>query len=132
MRSLSVFPELRFYGNGFSDFTIRLLQAFQGEEFSPAQWRALFRHVNVNGTGMTYLENLRDAIVNDGQVNSDTQQVIRAMIGRLRGIYTDAQHSGAQPIDLDTFFQMVTVRNVAQPKTVYRLSKLCGILCFPE
>ncbi len=122
VHSLRCFPELRFYGNGFSDFTIRLLQAFQGEAFSPAQWRALFRHVNQDGIGMDYLANLRDAIENDAQVHNETKPVIRAMIGRLRGIYTDAQHSGSHPLDLEQFFRMVAVRQSALPQTVYRLS----------
>jgi DNA helicase HerA-like ATPase len=122
VRSLRCFPELKFYGNGFSDFTIRLLQAFQGEAFSPAQWRALFRHVGQNGTGMDYLANVRDAVENDAQVHGDTKPVIRAMMGRLRGIYTDALTSGSQSLDLDEFFRMVAVRTDALPQTVYRLS----------
>ena len=122
VQNLSCFPELRFYGNGFSDFTIRLLQAYQGEAFSPAQWRALWRGVNQDGTGMTYLENLRNFIDNNPQVRDDTKEALRSMIGRLRAIYSDALRSGAQAIDLDSFFHNVAVRNGAQPQTVYRLS----------
>ena len=71
---------------------------------------------------MTYLENLRNFIDNNPQVRDDTKEALRSMIGRLRAIYSDALRSGAQAIDLDSFFHNVAVRNGAQPQTVYRLS----------
>ncbi len=123
-----VFPELRFYGNGFQDFTIQLLAALQGEQFSPAQWRWLRQLINQPGQGITYLQNLLRAT---SQVtNTDTQAVLQQRFNGLQAIYNETLHSGVQPLDLSTFFDDVANRTIDQQtgneralsENVFRLS----------
>lgn len=116
------FPELRYYGPAFEDFSIVLLQAFQGEEFTAAQWRCLNQHISQQGNGIQFLQNLFRAVRNDGTVHDATKD---ALLGKLNGIqakYRDASQSGAQALDLETFFRRVCVRDQASPKSVFRLS----------
>lgn len=121
MISLRVFPELRFYGNDFTDFSISILQAFQGEAFSSAQWRCLSQCIDKPGTGISFLQNLWRAVAVT-EAHQDTKDVLRQMINRIQGIYRDAQKTGASPIDFETLFQEVADKNTAKPQAVYRLS----------
>ena len=63
--SFRSFPELKFYGTNFEDFSISLLAAFQGEAFTSAQWRWLRANINQRGRGIQYLQNLWRAVHND-------------------------------------------------------------------
>lgn len=117
-----VFPELRFYGNNFQDFSIILLQAFQGEEFTSAQWRWLRANINQQGNGIAYLQNLWRAVHNDRTLRDDTRQVLEQKFNGLQAIYTDACRTGVQPLDLGNFFRQVADRTNGNPQTVYRLS----------
>ncbi len=120
--SLRNFPELKFYGDGFQDFSIILLQAFQGEKFSAAQWRWLNTNIGQPGTGLAYLRNLRNAVTNDQGLRDDTRVALQQMFNGLQRIYTDAMNTGAQPVDLGTFFKRVANKAIGDPQTVYRLS----------
>jgi len=120
--SLRAFPELRYYGSNFEDFTITLLQAFQGEEFSSAQWRCLRTNINRQGTGIPYLQNLWRAVGSDQEARDDTREVLQQKLNGLRRIYTDATNSGAQPLDLQSFFRRVADRVNGGAESVYRLS----------
>ncbi len=120
--SLRNFPELKFYGNGFQDFSIILLQAFQGEMFSPAQWRWLGTNMGQPGTGISYLRNLWRAAGNDQTLRDDTRVALQQMFNSVQRVYTDALNSGAQPLNLEAFFQQVASRTNSNPQTVYRLS----------
>lgn len=131
VQSLRAFPELRSYGNNFQDFTISLLQAFQGEQFSSAQWRALRQHINQRGVGIQYLRNLYMAIHDDTTIRVETRDVLQQMVNGLQAIYHDATVNGqVQPLDIQTFFRQVADRTTnpetnepfAAPQTVYRLS----------
>jgi hypothetical protein len=120
--SFRSFPELRFYGNNFEDFCIVLLEAFQGEEFTSAQWRWLRANIGQQGTGIDYLRNLWRTVHNDRNIRDDTRQVLEQRFNGLQAIYRDAMNTGAQPLDLESFFQQVVDRDVSNPQTVYRLS----------
>lgn len=120
--SFRSFPELRFYGDRFQDFSIILLQAFQGEKFSAAQWRWLNTNIQQRGTGITYLRNLFNAVSNDRDLRDDTRGALQQMFNGLQRIYTDATNSGAQPLDLETFFKQVANKTNGNPQIVYRLS----------
>lgn len=122
MVSFRAFPELRFYGNNFQDFTIILLQAFQGESFSAAQWRCLRQNVNQPDRGIQYLRNLWRAVGNDHSAQDSTRDVLRQMINGLQAIYQDAINGGARPLDLESFFQQVATRQSDSHQAVYRLS----------
>lgn len=123
------FPELRFYGDGFEDFTIVLLQTFRGEAYTSAQWRWLRGHINQSGTGISYLQNLWRAVQNDpslrdrqnNSVNS-TGSVLQQSFNLLQTIYRDTQRTGASPLDLEDLFGQVADRNTAIPQSVFRLS----------
>lgn len=56
--SLRRFPELKFYGTNFEDFSIHLLEAFLGETFTSAQWRWMRENIGQPGAGRQYLTNL--------------------------------------------------------------------------
>ncbi len=120
------FPEPRFYGNNFEDFTIVLLQALQGEAYSAAQWRWLRGNVNQPGTGIQYLRNLWQAAdaarQNATQEQRSTLNVLSASFNNLQAIYRDALMAGAQALDLGAFFRQVADRANGNPQTVYRLS----------
>jgi hypothetical protein len=120
--SLRNFPELKFYGNGFQDFSIILLQAFQGEKFSAAQWRWLNTNIEQRASGITYLRNLWNAVSSDRDLRDDTRGALQQMFNGLQRIYTDALNSGAQPLDLETFFKRVANKTNGDPQAVYRLS----------
>jgi hypothetical protein len=120
--SFRSFPELRFYGNNFEDFSIILLEAFQGEAFSPAQWRCLRANINQTGMGIPFLRNLWRAVGNDQNARQETRDVLQQMINGLQAIYTDAINSGAQPLNIEEFFRRVADRANGDPQTVYRLS----------
>jgi hypothetical protein len=116
------FPQLRFYGPGFEDFSIVLLQAFQGEEFSAAQWRYLSRHISQQGAGMDYLRNLSNAISADHSIHKETKPVLLGKLTSIQTKYNDASQSGAQALDLEVLFRKVCVRQQESRKTVFRLS----------
>jgi hypothetical protein len=126
--SKSAFPELKFYGQGFEDFTIILLQSFQGEVYSSAQWRWLRTNINQAGQGVDYLKNLWRASNNDrnlkdgnGRINS-TGSVLQQSFNGLQAIYNDALQTGAQPLDFEAFFRSVSDRNTCSTESVHRLS----------
>lgn len=132
--NLRAFPELRYYGTGFEDFTISLLQAFQGEYYSSPQWRWLRQFINQPGTGVAYLQNLRTAAQNArrdaNQQQLSSLDVLQQSFNNLQAIYQDAINAGAQPLDFQVFFRQVADRTVntqtnqlySTPQTVYRLS----------
>lgn len=118
------FPELRFYGNDFVAFSINLLEAFQGEDFSDAQKRWLRNNIDQQGTGISYLRNLWTAVRNDRNLRDETKTVLQQKFNALQAIYNDAIKSSSQPLDLENFFLQVADRNTQRslPQTVYRLS----------
>lgn len=119
---LRCFPELKFYGPNFEDFTIVLMEAFQDEKFSSAQWRCLRQYVNQPGTGIQYLRSLWTAVSNDRAAHQATREALLGMINGIQAIYRDAASSGASALDLERFFRQVADRQNATPETVYRLS----------
>ena len=113
---------MEFYGDNFRDFSIILLQAFQGEFFSSAQWRCLSANINQQGIGIRYLQNLYRAVASDQNARPETREVLQQMLNRLQAVYNDATGAGAQPLDFEDFFQRVADRTNGNPQTVYRLS----------
>jgi DNA helicase HerA-like ATPase len=122
VRAFRCFPELKFYGDGFQDFTIMLLQAFQGEAFTSAQWRWLVANIEQAGTGINYLQNLWRAANSDRDLREDTKEVLKQRFNSAQRIYKDALSSGTQPLDFEAFFRQVADRANGDPQTVYRLS----------
>jgi hypothetical protein len=120
--SLRAFPELRYYGDTLEDFSIVLLQAFQGEEFSSAQWRCLLQNIRQAGKGSTYLQNLSRSVRDDSTARQDTRDVLQQMLNGLQRIYRDALNAGAQALDFEQFFQQVADKAQGKPQNVYRLS----------
>src|SRR5437868_4070877 len=76
-------------------YPIALLQAFQGEAFSAAQWRCLRQNVKQMGTGIVYLRRLWTAVGSDQNARQDTRDVLQQMLNGLQAIYNDAQKTGA-------------------------------------
>ncbi|MDJ0714464.1 MAG: ATP-binding protein [Prochloraceae cyanobacterium] len=121
--SKSSFPELKYYGDDFQDFSINLLEAFQGEQFSDAQLRWLRGNINQRGVGIQYLNNLQNALNNNPPPGrGGTREAIEQKLQGLINIYNDARRTNARSIDLELFFQCIADRAKAIPQTVYRLS----------
>lgn len=119
----SVFPEIKFYGNDFVDFSINLLASFLDEEFTVAQRRGLIDKIDIPElTGIQYLKRLWTNVHNDQTIDTRSKPVLEQKINSLQAIYSDALRSGSQAINLDTFFSQVVERRTAHPQTVYRLS----------
>lgn len=121
MRTLRVFPELKFYGSGFADFSINLLQAFQGEAFTSAQWRCLSDCIRQSGKGIAFLRSLQSAVENS-VASEATKEVLVQRIRGLQSIYNDSVGTGAKPLDLEYLFQKVADKAQSYPQNVYRLS----------
>jgi hypothetical protein len=123
---LRSFPEVRFYGAGYEDFSIVLLQAIQGEEYSSAQWRWLRQNINQSGKGIAYLRNLWTAAQQmrqtAGQQQQGTFDVLQQSFNNLQAIYNDAQSSGAIALDLEEFAKKIAYQSDADRQSVYRLS----------
>jgi uncharacterized protein len=117
----TVFPEIRYYGTIGADFTINLLEAFQGEQFSAAQWRWLRQIINQQGTGIQYLRDLWRAAQNTITTN-ETRDVIQQKINGLQAIYQDASRTGARPLDFEQFFTRVADRQNGRAQTIHRIS----------
>lgn len=117
------FPELKFYGEGFEDFTIILLQAFRGEAYTPAQWRGLRSNISRGqGVGVVYLQSLRDLIQQDRGIDSRTKPVLDSSLVFIETIYREIQRVGSSPLDLEELFRQVANRETANPESVFRLS----------
>jgi hypothetical protein len=118
------FPEIRFYGNNYRDFTIILLQAFQNEKFTSAQWRWLRQNINQPGLGLAYLQALDARVLNDitnQNVRQDTGDAIHQKLQGLMAIYNDALSTGATPLDFENFFNAMANRTTGQSQNVTRL-----------
>jgi hypothetical protein len=83
----------------------------------------------VQGSGIQYLRNLWTAVQADRVAQQVTRDALLGMINGLQAIYNDAAATGAQALDLETFFQQVAERSRdgglpprSRPETVYRLS----------
>jgi len=116
-----VFPELRYYAAIRPDFTINLIKAFQGEEFTSAQWRWLRANVNQPDSGIQYLDNILNLLRPTGDPR-DTQTVLDQKFRGLRASYQETVDSGATPLDLQVFFKEVASKKEGLPHSVYRLS----------
>jgi DNA helicase HerA-like ATPase len=116
----TVFPEIKYYDSIGTDFTIRLLEAMQGEAFSPAQWGWLRRAVSRDGVGDQYLDSLEQAA---GAIQDDkTKAAMERKIRTLKAVYRDAKNSGLKPLNFQAFFKDVASIKEGTPETIHRLS----------
>jgi DNA helicase HerA-like ATPase len=119
--SRNFFPQLKFYGNGFEDYTVHIFEGFLGEPFTAAQWRWLRDNISTAGTGTAYINNLISILNVDTQVNDATRDALRQKLQGLRAIFLDAQRN-SNPIEIDVLFNGIAVRASAADSTVYRFS----------
>jgi len=117
------FPELRNYAPVSQDYTINLLAAFQGEEFTPAQWRALLPIVGQPGKGVDFLDNLFTAVGSTVR-NQDTLAALQQKIRAIKRVYEDTKGAGAQPLDMESFFHQVADRPDGRPQDTAAVSRL--------
>ncbi len=93
-----IFPEIKYYGEGFGDFTIKLMEGFLGEGFSDAQRRHLYDFIKTDKKGEAFINEL---IRKAGTIEHDSTR--RALIGKLRtlrSIYLDLTNM-ANPAEID-------------------------------
>ncbi|GCE50551.1 uncharacterized protein DUF87 [Thermosporothrix hazakensis] len=121
VQSLRVFPELKYYGDKFADFSIVLLQAFQGESFSSAQRRVLRRIIKQEGTGEAFIARLHDKI-SKSRLNPVIRDALLPKLEGIKAVYQDAKDSNANPLDFELFFKQVADRSLCLPESVFRLS----------
>ncbi len=120
--SRRTFPEIKFYGDDFQDFSIHLLEAFQGEEFTDAQRRWLRDNIRQAGAGIQYLQNLLDLLEENPPGGKGTKEALEQKLKSIKNIYEDAARSGATSLDLKVFSEYVVDRAKDSRQTVYRLS----------
>ncbi len=120
VESLTIFPEIKFYGDSFKDFLINLMEAFLGEDFSDPQRSWLNTKLDKTEIGLTYIDRLLDAAKTHPR--EDVKAALSRKFNALKSIYTDASKSGAVPTDLQELFNKLACRESANPKSVYRLS----------
>jgi len=124
VREGSAFPELRNYES--TGFTINLLQAFYGKEFTAAGRDWLSDNIDQAGAGIDYLQNIDDAA---GRRAHGADTWVDNMISRVRdGIdaieaaYREALQAGAHPFDLANLAESVVDREECREEPVFRLS----------
>lgn len=125
VRSRSIFPEIRYYESLGAGFSIQLLQAFRGSEFSDAQWEWLSTNVNQNGNGLDYLDNLEASArsdFNNPNVYDGTLRVILRSINGIRRAYRDATGVGNEAVDLESLMGNIVDINGCRSESVYRIS----------
>ena len=124
VREGSAFPELRSYDS--TGFTINLLQAFYGKEFTSAGRDWLSDNIDQPGSGIDYLENIYSAAQRRA---SGAKEWARNMISRVKdGIgtieaaYREARQAGAEPFDLENLAESVVDRDECREEPIFRLS----------
>jgi DNA helicase HerA-like ATPase len=132
VKSYQAYPQLRNYGSRFTDFTIQLISAIQGESFTPAQWRSLRSLIQKQGNGVIYIQNILNDIRNQisrRQQQSTTQsgrdstlEVLQQRFESLEALYrAEANNQTISFLDFEEFFNEVTIRGTSS-ENVYRLS----------
>ncbi len=134
---IECFPEIRFYGNGFEDFTINLMASFLNENFSGAQRRVLRRNLTdsslISLKGLSFLQRLYSLISNDQRAHRETINTLQNQINTLQTIYTDLLRSfgiyDEQPIsnhkplaDIEELSKLIASRQINYDKYVFRIS----------
>jgi len=94
---IECFPEIRYYGEGFEDFTINLLGGFLNEAFTGAQRRHLLRALRDSSIrslrGIPFLQRLWSIIDRDPDINENTKEALKGKINTLQVIYSDLLRS---------------------------------------
>ncbi len=134
---IEAFPEIRFYGNGFEDFTINLMASFLNENFTGAQRRALREILTDpslrNLKGLSFLRRLYSLINNNTEMHEQTQRTLLNQINTLQTIYIDLLRSfgisNEDPIsnhkplaDIEKLSKLIASRQINYDKYVFRIS----------
>ncbi len=134
---IECFPEIRFYGNGFEDFTINLMASFLNENFTGAQRRALREILTDpslrNLKGLSFLRKLYSLINNSTEMHEQTQRTLLNQINTLQTIYIDLLRSfgisNEDPIsnhkplaDIEELSKLIASRQINYDKYVFRIS----------
>ena len=117
----NIFPELKYYGRGFEGYTLRLIEGFLGEEFTPAQKRHLFQLIKAPGKGIRYIDaiwNRLQTLKTKGQIRIDprTEQALESKLNTLKLIYNDLRRRTI-PVEIDKlskgiFMKRGTFKNI--------------------
>jgi len=101
VENIVCFPELRYYGEGFEDFTIDLLGGFLNEAFSSAQKRGLLRALSDHSistlAGIPFLRRLWSLIDADTSIKDQTKDALKGKLNTLQTIYSDLLRSLGTP-----------------------------------
>jgi len=124
VREGAAFPELRSYES--TGFTINLLQAFYGKEFTSAGREWLAGNINQPGGGIDYLQNIDDAAhgFSQGAESWERNMIsrVRDGISSIEAAYHEARLAGAHPFDLEDLAESVVDRDECRDEPVFRLS----------
>ncbi|WP_456328034.1 helicase HerA domain-containing protein [Archaeoglobus sp.] len=104
-----IFPEIKFYGDNFEDFTIKLMEGFLGEEFTDAQKRYLRRIIGRSRSyvGLVYINQLQRIISNDQNLQDKTKNALLQKLDTLKYIYIDLLRSGAIPCEINEIAKII-------------------------
>lgn len=74
--SRKAFPELKNYGKQFRDFSIKLLESFQGEQFTDPQRNWLWKYITASGEGLEYINNIKNHLETNPPSGKGTKEAI--------------------------------------------------------
>jgi len=133
---IECFPEIRFYGNGFEDFTINLMAGFLNENFSGPQRRVLRETLTDTSLyslkGLEFLQRLW-SLINKKEIHDQTKQALLTQVNTLQTIYTDLLRSfginDKKPIsehkplaDIEELSKLIVSKTLNYHKYVFRIS----------
>lgn len=118
-----IFPEIKFYGNNFEDFTIKLMEGFLGEEFTDAQKRYLRRIINKpkSYVGIVYINQLQRIIDKSPILQDKTKNALLQKLDTLKYIYIDLLRSGAIPCEINAIAKKICKKGKTD-KNIHRFS----------
>jgi len=117
----NVFPEIKYYGEGFGELTLRIMEGFLGEGFSDAQRRYLRRKIkNLDKKGEEYIKYLEDEINSEARDSRDiVKKTLSGKLNTLKIIYKELEKS-SKPLEIDEFLDKLFDNE--NKKHVYRFS----------
>ncbi|NJE42790.1 ATP-binding protein [Thermococcus sp. GR6] len=130
IRQHIIFPELKYYGEGFEDFTLKLMEGFLGERFSDAQRRYLYDFIKpkddkerneTDRKGEAFIE---DLIKKTRRIEHDaTRRALDGKLRRLKNAYRDLKKM-ADPSEVDKLSVDIFMGNTPERIHVFSLYSL--------
>lgn len=111
-----IFPEIKYYGRGFEQYSIGLMEGFLGENFTYAQRRFLRKVVKSTFTGKDYIDDIRTKAraAPNNELSSSTKNALLGKLDTLEIIYKDLIKF-AKPKEIDYLTQSIFLESSNSP-----------------